>query len=88
MKKTTSKPTFFSKLYCHIFGHDYHVSKKVTRHVKEYKCCHCKKELTTNSNGKLTELTSTFKEINDVLEFMYHKKISRIRHKMYSTPAA
>lgn len=88
MKKTTHKPTFFSKMYCNVFGHDYQVTKKVTHHVKEYKCCHCKKELTTNSNGKLTELTATFKEINDVLALMYSRKISRIRQKAYNTSAA
>lgn len=88
MEKTTSRPTFFSKMYCGVFGHDYHVTKRVTRHVKEYKCCHCKKELTTNSNGKLTELTATFKEINDILEFMYRKKISKAREKMFQTNAA
>ncbi|WP_223549703.1 hypothetical protein [Aestuariivivens sp. NBU2969] len=88
MKKTTKNPTFLSKMYCSFFGHDYLVSKKVTRHVKEYKCCHCKKELTTNSNGKLTELTSTFKEINAVLELMYSRKLSKIRQKTYNTSAA
>ena len=88
MEKTTSKSTFFSKMHCNLFGHDYQVTRKVTRHVKEYKCCHCKKELTTNSNGSLTELTTKFKEINEILEFMYRKKLSRARQKMYSTTAA
>ncbi|WP_298238683.1 hypothetical protein [uncultured Algibacter sp.] len=88
MEKTTQKPTIASKMYCNFFGHDYHVTKKVTQHVKEYQCSHCKKELTTNSNGKLTELTATFKEINDILEFMYRKKLMRMRERMYGTNAA
>lgn len=88
MKEITNRPTFFSKMYCNIFGHDYHVTKKITRHVKEYKCCHCKKQLTTNSNGRLTELTSTFKEINDILEHMYQKKLSKSRQRIFQTNAA
>lgn len=88
MERITNRPTLFSKMYCNLFGHDYHVTKRVTRHVKEYKCCHCKKELTTNSNGRLTELNSTFKEINDILEYMYRKKISRARQKVYQTNVA
>jgi len=67
-----------SKYYCSIFGHDFEVSKKVTFHVKEYTCRHCKKELTTNGNGRLTELTPKFKEINSILEAMYAKRLQKI----------
>ena len=88
MEKITKKPSLFSKMYCNLFGHDYHVTKRVTRHVKEYKCCHCNKELTTNSNGRLTELSPTFKEINDILAYMYHRKINKSRQKIYQTNAA
>jgi Na+/phosphate symporter len=61
-------------LHCKVFGHDYKVSRKVTFHVKEYTCKTCKKQLTTNSNGHLIELSPKFKEINDVLERVYHKR--------------
>lgn len=72
MKTTTSNPTgSVSKMYCTVFGHQYDVSKKVTKHVKEYTCKCCKNQLTTNSNGDLTELTPTFKEINSLLERIY-----------------
>ena len=64
MKITTNKPTLIPKMYCQIFGHDFEVTKNVTYHVKEYTCSHCKKQLTTNSNGSLIELTPKFKEIN------------------------
>ncbi|MBT8310093.1 MAG: hypothetical protein EX254_07620 [Flavobacteriaceae bacterium] len=67
-----------SKYYCSIFGHDFEVSKKVTLHVKEYTCRHCKKELTTNGNGRLIELTPKFKEINSILESMYAKRLQKI----------
>lgn len=60
-----------------MFGHNYIVTRNVTLHVKEYTCTNCKKELTTNSNGTLIELTPKFKEINDVLERIYQKRSKR-----------
>lgn len=60
-----------------MFGHDFRVTRNVTLHVKEYTCKNCKKELTTNGNGSLTELTPKFKEINDVLERIYKKRSKR-----------
>ncbi len=60
-----------------MFGHNYVVTRNVTLHVKEYTCTNCKKELTTNSNGSLTELTPKFKEINDVLERIHQKRSKR-----------
>ena len=81
MKKTTNKPTFIPKMYCNLFGHDYDVTKRVTYHVKEYTCRHCKKELTTNSNGKLIELTLKFKEINAILERIYTSRTERLKKK-------
>lgn len=85
MEKTTNKPTLIPKMYCNLFGHDYQVSKKVTYHVKEYTCSHCKKQLTTNSNGKLIELTPKFKEINDILERIHTKRMLRLKDKMIAS---
>jgi len=79
MKKTTN-PTIF-KLICDIIGHKYVVSKQVTLHVKEYTCKCCKKQLTTNGNGELIELTPKFKEINSILENLYAKRKMRIKSK-------
>jgi transposase-like protein len=82
MKKApTSKPKLLPKMYCNIFGHEYQVTKKVTYHVKEYTCRHCKKELTTNSNGTLTELTPKFKEINAILERIHTTRMERLKRK-------
>ena len=82
MKKAiTNKPPLIPKIYCNLFGHDYQVTKKVTYHVKEYTCRHCKKELTTNSNGNLIELTPKFREINAILERIYTVKIERLKKK-------
>lgn len=68
-------------IHCMVFGHDYKVTRHVTYHVKEYTCKSCKKELTTSSNGNLVELTPKFREINDVLERIHHKRILRINKK-------
>lgn len=79
MKKSTNQIALIPSLLCNVFGHKYEVSKKVTYHVKEYKCCNCKKELTTNSNGNLVELTSKYKEINSILSRVHSKKQARLK---------
>ncbi|WP_298494388.1 hypothetical protein [uncultured Algibacter sp.] len=79
------KPTSIPKLYCNFFGHDYEVTKRVTYHVKEYTCRHCKKELTTNSNGKLIELTPKFKEINNILGQIHTSRTERLKKKTISS---
>ncbi|MEO9076895.1 MAG: DUF1660 family phage protein [Gelidibacter sp.] len=84
MKKHSTAPAPM-KLYCNLFGHNYQVSKKVTSHVKEYTCTCCKRQLTTNSNGDLTELTPKFKEINSTLEAMYMRRMERSQEKMLSS---
>ena len=61
-----------------VFGHDYKVTRHVTYHVKEYTCKSCKNELTTSGSGNLVELTPKFREINDVLERIHHKRVLRI----------
>ncbi|MBP0902689.1 hypothetical protein ACFSKN_06690 [Mariniflexile gromovii] len=81
MKKTTTKQAFIPKMYCNLFGHDYQVTKKVTYHVKEYTCSHCKKQLTTSSNGSLIELTPKFKEINAILERIHNSRMERSKEK-------
>lgn len=72
-------------MYCNLFGHNYEVTKKVTYHVKEYTCSHCKKQLTTNSNGSLTELTPKFKEINAILERIHTNRIQRSKRKVVAS---
>ena len=67
-------------IYCSFFGHQFEVSKKVTYHVKEYKCTHCSVQMTTNGKGGLTPLTPKYKEINSVLERIHNKRISRKHH--------
>ncbi|WP_108425220.1 hypothetical protein [Flagellimonas amoyensis] len=72
----------FSSFFCNLFGHHYTVSKKVTEHIKEYKCTHCHKEVTTDVSGKLSALTPQMQEINSTLEDMYRKRRSRVVHQV------
>lgn len=84
MKNATSSLTP-TKLYCDLFGHNYKITKKVTNHVKEYTCKCCKKQLTTNSNGKLTELTPKYRDINSTLERIYNNRTMRLKNKRLSS---
>ncbi len=75
-----------SKLICNVIGHKFEVTKKVTSHVKEYTCTCCKKQLTTDGNGKLIELTPKFKEINAILERIHTRRMLRLNQQRLSTP--
>jgi hypothetical protein len=87
MKNLTKKRSVLS-FYCNIFGHNYKVTRKVTSHVKEYTCKCCRRELTTNSNGMLTELTPTYREINKILAKIHAHKLRLMKHKVLKTTAA
>ena len=88
MKERTTKPALIPNLICSFFGHNFEVSRKVTKHVKEYECCHCKKQLTTDSNGHLRELTPTYKEINSILERIYTRRKMRLEQKTFMSAAS
>lgn len=62
---------------CTLFGHHFSVSKKVTSHIKEYRCMHCGKQVTTDASGNLSLLTPQLREINETLERIYQKRLSR-----------
>ncbi|MDT0558581.1 hypothetical protein RM697_07985 [Ichthyenterobacterium sp. W332] len=64
-------------VYCSLFGHQFEISKEVTYAVKEYKCKHCKTEVTNNGNGNFVELTPKYKEINSVLERIHLRRLAR-----------
>lgn len=76
MPKDRLKPTNMKKVFCNIFGHHYSVSKKVTQHIKEYKCIHCGKQVTTDVSGNLAILTPELEDINKTLESIYQKRHS------------
>ncbi len=65
------------RIYCSFFGHQFEVSKKITYHVKEYKCANCSAQMTTNGKGQLIPLTPKYKEINSVLERIHNNRVSR-----------
>ncbi len=79
--KNSHKPNLTTKLYCSFFGHNYFLTKKVTSHVKEFTCKSCQKEVTTNVNGDLIDLTPKFQEINLVLERIYNSRKMRMKEK-------
>ena len=81
--KNAYKPNLTSKLYCSVFGHNYFLSKKVTYHVKEFKCKCCQKQVTTDVNGNLIDLTPKFQEINSVLERIHNKRKVRLQEKSH-----
>jgi hypothetical protein len=77
----------FAKLRCSLFGHNYKLTKKVTAHVKEYTCSCCQHQLTTDSNGRLTELTPKFEEINCSLERLYKNRLRRVKKELLKSAA-
>lgn len=83
MKNSTTKKQNSLKIICDIIGHKYEVSRKVTSHVKEYTCKCCNKQLTTDGDGNLTELTPKFREINSLLEQMYTRRRLRVKQQTY-----
>ena len=75
MKQTTpSQSSRLSAFFCQIFGHKYVVSKRVTNHIKEYKCIHCQMQATTDVTGNLSRLTPELQEINNTLERIFQKR--------------
>lgn len=65
-----------SAIFCSIFGHHFGVSKNITQHIKEYKCVHCNREVTTDASGHLSELTPELQDINNTLQYIYQKRHS------------
>ncbi|WP_242131208.1 hypothetical protein [Aestuariivivens marinum] len=63
------------KFYCSLFGHEFKITKHVTRHVKEFKCINCNKQFTTDQSGNITELTPNLREINALLEDIHCKRL-------------
>jgi hypothetical protein len=43
-------------------------------HIKEYKCVHCNKEVTTDVSGNLSNLTPELQDINNTLQDIYQKR--------------
>ncbi|MEM6516118.1 MAG: hypothetical protein AAF688_08030, partial [Bacteroidota bacterium] len=65
----------------------YKVSRQITPHVKEYTCSCCGHQLTTDGNGRLTELTPKYREINSILADLYEKRKQRHHRRAVATAA-
>lgn len=75
MKKViTDYGTKLGAICCSIFGHHFIVSNNITLHIKEYKCVHCHKQVTTDASGNLSELTPELRDINNTLQNIYQKR--------------
>ena len=62
------------RLFCTLFGHNYRISKKITNHIKEYRCEHCGEEITNTANGLFEKLTPKFRETNDYLAQIHRRR--------------
>ena len=67
-------PLFIPKMYCSIVGHQYRIEKNITKHIKEYKCSCCGKEVTINAHGNIVPLTPELKYIHQGLSNMVLKR--------------
>jgi len=79
MEKTTPEGNKLTGIFCQIFGHHYTVSKRVTKHIKEYKCLHCQKQVTTDERGKLSVLTPKMRDIKKNSSLRSIKAIPSLR---------
>lgn len=77
-----NKSYSMKKIFCSIFGHHYAISKKITSHIKEYKCIHCQKEVTTDVSGNLSVLTPELQDINRTLEHIYQRRHTATRQQV------
>ena len=67
----------FNKTICRILGHDLRVSKNITNHIREYKCCRCREEMTDSANGLMEKLTPRFRETNAFLAKVHQRRTAR-----------
>jgi len=66
-----------NRLLCSISGHNYKLVKKITKHLKHYKCECCGSQVTTNAKGGLVSLTEELKLIHLGIETVIIKRSTR-----------
>ncbi len=75
MQKSTPKNSFsVMRLFCAVFGCRFKITRRVTSHINEYECIHCKKQGTTDVKGNIASMTPQLREINETLAHLYKKK--------------
>mgnify|MGYP005996936791 CR=1 FL=1 len=62
---------------CKVFGHKFRITKRYQSNMKEFECCNCKKQYTLDASGHYTPLTPRLRQINEVFENFYLRKLSR-----------
>ncbi len=67
------------KICCSIFGHHFVISKKITSHIKEYKCVHCCKQVSNDEKGHFTNLTPEVRAFNQELS-QFHQRRKAHQH--------
>lgn len=77
-KRPPSEGRPLRALLCSIFGHQYRVSREITGHIKEFACTHCERQLTTDAEGKISELTYEKQRINETLMAMHRRRRMRV----------
>ncbi len=80
-KRPPSEGKPLLSLLCAIFGHQYRVSREITGHVREYGCVYCNRQLTTDAEGEISELTIEKQRINEQLREIYSRRRKR-RHSL------
>lgn len=78
MQKFPNSSFSLLSIVCATFGHDYHVSRKITNNISEYTCSHCGKEVADNMQGNIEILTTKVKQANNALASFYAKKTQKI----------
>lgn len=66
-----------ARIICSIFDHHLQTSKKITNHVREYRCTRCGEEMTDTAEGLLAKLTPRFRETNRFLAEIHRRRNSR-----------
>ncbi len=72
--KIMSIQNFIKGLCCHVFGHSYKLTHKISGAIKEYQCSTCKKEVATNLQGDLEVITSSKRKLHHMLQLFLEKK--------------
>lgn len=67
---------------CSILGHHYKVTNQITKHISEYHCTCCGKEVTNTDKGFLTELTLEQRELNKKLYSYVKRRSNRMSNKL------
>jgi DNA-directed RNA polymerase subunit RPC12/RpoP len=78
MKNTNATKSPVMTFMCSVLGHKYSVTTKITKHISEYKCSCCGKEVADTYKGFLIDLTSEQKQVNKILFTYVQRRRNRL----------